>query len=34
MSEQNIKWYRVADIDELADKRVKTVVAGVPAREI
>ena len=29
MSEQNIKWYRVADIDELADKRVKTVVAGV-----
>ena len=29
MSEQNIKWYRVANIDELADKRVKTVVAGV-----
>ena len=29
MSEQNIKWYRVADLDELADKRVKTVVAGV-----
>jgi len=29
MSEKNIEWYRVADIDELADKRVKTVVAGV-----
>ncbi len=29
MEEKKIEWFRVADLNELADKRVKTVVAGV-----
>lgn len=31
MNEQKIEWFRVADTDELPDRRVKTVTAGVQA---